>query len=63
MEALLTGLQVNLYQVNGHKSYTTEQISLFADPYATGKRDESFENYLSSTALTGVDRTTERERS
>ena len=44
------------------QSYTTEQISLFADPYATGKRDESFENYLSSTALTGVDRTTERER-
>ena len=44
------------------QTYTTEQISLFADPYATGKRDESFENYLSSTALTGVDRTTERER-
>jgi len=44
------------------QAYTTEQISLFADPYATGKRDESFENYLSSTALTGVDRTTERER-
>ena len=43
------------------ESYTTEQISLFADPYATGKRDESFENYLSSTALTGVDRTTERK--
>jgi hypothetical protein len=44
------------------QTYTTEQISLFADPYATGKRDASFENYLSSTALTGVDRTTERER-
>jgi len=44
------------------ETYTIEQISLFADPYATGKRDASFENYLSSTALTGVDRTTERER-
>jgi hypothetical protein len=44
------------------QTYTTEQISLFADPYATGKRDAQFENYLSSTALTGVDRTTERER-
>jgi len=44
------------------QTYTTEQISLFADPYATGKRDENFENYLSSTAITGVDRTTERER-
>ena len=44
------------------QTYTTEQISLFADPYATGKRDAHFENYLSSTALTGVDRTTERER-
>ena len=44
------------------QNYTTEQISLFADPYASGKRDVQFENYLSSTALTGVDRTTERER-
>ena len=44
------------------QTYTTEQINLFADPYAQGKRDVSFENYLSSTALTGVDRTTERER-
>ena len=44
------------------QAYTTEQISLFADPYATGKRDESFENYLSSTALTGVDRTTEERK-
>jgi len=44
------------------QTYTTEQINLFADPYATGKRDVQFENYLSSTALTGVDRTTERER-
>jgi hypothetical protein len=44
------------------QTYTTEQVSLFADPYATGKRDENFENYLSSTAITGVDRTTERER-
>jgi len=44
------------------QNYTTEQISLFADPYASGKRDTQFEAYLSSTALTGVDRTTERER-
>ena len=43
------------------QSYTTEQVSLFADPYATGKRDANFENYLSSTAITGVDRTSERE--
>tara|TARA_R100001510_G_scaffold56584_1_gene62448 strand:- start:802 stop:2598 length:1797 start_codon:yes stop_codon:yes gene_type:complete len=43
------------------QAYTTEQVSLFADPYATGKRDENFENYLSSTAITGVDRTSERE--
>jgi hypothetical protein len=43
------------------QAYTTEQVSLFADPYATGKRDEKFENYLSSTAITGVDRTSERE--
>ncbi len=44
------------------QQYTSEQISLFADPYATGKRDASMENYLSSNAFTGLDRTTERER-
>ena len=44
------------------ENYTNEQITLFADPYAQGKRDKDFENYLSSTALTGVDRTTEKER-
>jgi len=44
------------------ETYTTEQISLFSDPYAQGKRDEQLENYLSSTALTGVDRTSARER-
>jgi len=42
--------------------YTGEQIQLFADPYAQGVRDTQFENYLSSTAITGVDRTTQRER-
>ena len=44
------------------QSYTSEQINLYSDPYATGKRDSMFENFLSSTAITGVDRTTERER-
>ena len=44
------------------QSYTSEQINLYSDPYATGKRDSTFENFLSSTAITGVDRTTERER-
>ena len=43
------------------QNYTTEQISLFADPYAEGKRDTDFESYLTSTAITGVDRTTQRE--
>jgi len=44
------------------EAYTSEQIGLFADPYAEGTRDTQFENYLSSTAITGVDRTTQRER-
>jgi len=44
------------------QQYTSEQIALFADPYATGKRDATMENYLSSNAFTGIDRTTERER-
>jgi len=44
------------------EAYTSEQIGLFADPYAQGTRDTEFENYLSSTAISGVDRTTERER-
>ena len=43
------------------QNYTTEQISLFADPYAEGKRDTDFESYLTSTAITGVDRTSQRE--
>ena len=43
-------------------TYTAEQIALFSDPYAAGKRDAQFENYLSSTAITGVDRTTAREK-
>ena len=42
--------------------YATEQMQLFADPYAAGKRDAQFETYLSSTAISGVDRTTARER-
>ncbi len=43
------------------QNYTTEQISLFADPYSEGKRDTDFESYLTSTAITGVDRTSQRE--
>jgi len=61
-EALINWVAGKFVSGEWSETYTTEQISLFADPYATGKRDESFENYLSSTALTGVDRTTERER-
>lgn len=61
-EALINWVAGKYVSGEWSQTYTTEQISLFADPYATGKRDESFENYLSSTALTGVDRTTERER-
>jgi len=61
-EALINWVAGKFVSGEWSQAYTTEQVSLFADPYATGKRDESFENYLSSTALTGVDRTTERER-
>ena len=61
-EALINWVSGKYVSGEWSQTYTTEQISLFADPYATGKRDASFENYLSSTALTGVDRTTERER-
>lgn len=61
-EALINWIAGQYVTGKWSQAYTSEQISLFADPYATGKRDESLENYLSSTALTGVDRTTERER-
>lgn len=61
-EALINWVAGKFVSGEWSQTYTTEQISLFADPYATGKRDVQFENYLSSTALTGVDRTTERER-
>ena len=61
-EALINWVAGKFVSGEWSETYTGEQISLFADPYATGKRDESFENYLSSIALTGVDRTTERER-
>ena len=61
-EALVNWMASKYVTGDWSQTYTTEQISLFADPYAQGKRDESLENYLSSTALTGVDRTTERER-
>lgn len=61
-EALINWVAGKFVSGQWSETYTGEQISLFADPYATGKRDASFENYLSSTALTGVDRTTERER-
>ena len=61
-EALINWVAGKFVSGDWSQTYTTEQISLFSDPYATGKRDTEFENYLSSTALTGVDRTTERER-
>ncbi len=61
-EALINWIAGKYVSGEWSQTYTTEQISLFADPYAEGKRDTSFTNYLSSTALTGVDRTTERER-
>jgi hypothetical protein len=61
-EALINWVAGKFVSGEWSQTYTTEQISLFADPYATGKRDASFENYLSSTAISGVDRTTERER-
>jgi hypothetical protein len=61
-EALINWVAGKYVSGEWSQTYTTEQVVLFADPYATGKRDVQFENYLSSTALTGVDRTTERER-
>jgi hypothetical protein len=61
-EALINWVAGKYVSGEWSQTYTTEQVALFADPYATGKRDVQFENYLSSTALTGVDRTTERER-
>jgi len=61
-EALINWVAGKYVSGEWSQTYTSEQVNLFADPYATGKRDASFENYLSSTALTGVDRTTERER-
>ena len=61
-EALINWVAGKFVSGDWSQTYTTEQISLFSDPYATGKRDTEFENYLSSTALTGLDRTTERER-
>ena len=42
-------------------AYTSEQIKLFADPFAPGERDNSFQTYLDTVTLTGLDRTTERE--
>jgi hypothetical protein len=42
-------------------AYTSEQIKLFADPYAPGKRDNSFQTYLDTVTLTGLDRTKEKE--
>lgn len=61
-EALINWVAGKYVSGEWSQTYTTEQVALFADPYATGKRDVQFENYLSSTALTGVDRTKERER-
>ena len=61
-EALINWVAGRYVSGEWSDAYTTEQIALFADPYAQGKRDAQFENYLSSTAITGVDRTTARER-
>ncbi len=43
-EALINWVAGKYVSGEWSQTYTTEQISLFADPYATGKRDESFEN-------------------
>ena len=61
-EALINWVAGRYVSGEWSDAYTTEQIALFADPYAQGKRDLQFENYLSSTAISGVDRTTARER-
>jgi len=61
-EALINWVAGRYVSGEWSDAYTTEQIALFADPYAQGKRDAQFETYLSSTAITGVDRTTARER-
>tara|TARA_Y100000590_G_scaffold313740_1_gene354653 strand:- start:812 stop:2833 length:2022 start_codon:yes stop_codon:yes gene_type:complete len=61
-EALINWVAGRYVSGEWSDAYTTEQIALFADPYAQGKRDAQFENYLSSTAISGVDRTTARER-
>ena len=60
-EALVNWLADKFVTGQWTENYTAEQISLFADPYATGKRDTDFESYLTSTAITGVDRTSQRE--
>ena len=60
-EALVNWIADKFVTGQWTQNYTTEQISLFADPYATGKRDTDFESYLTSTAITGVDRTSQRE--
>ena len=43
-------------------AYTSEQITLFADPYAPGIKDSAFQTYLDTVSITGLDRTTEKER-
>ena len=60
-EALVNWIADKFVTGQWTQNYTTEQISLFADPYAEGKRDTDFESYLTSTAITGVDRTSQRE--
>jgi len=60
-EALVNWIADKFVTGQWTQNYTTEQISLFADPYATGKRDTDFESYLTSTAIIGVDRTSQRE--
>ena len=60
-EALVNWIADKFVTGQWTQNYTTEQISLFADPYAEGKRDTDLESYLTSTAITGVDRTSQRE--
>ena len=60
--SLVNWVASKFYTGGWSENYTNQQISLFADPYAQGNRDSELETYLSSTALTGIDRTSEKER-
>jgi len=60
--SLVNWVASKFYTGGWSENYTNQQISLFADPYAQGNRDSELDTYLSSTALTGIDRTSEKER-